>query len=178
MILKDRTESGIHFTYLGREEMEQMLDMFSIDGEGLSQEEMEVLIQQAWDEQFCRPEYNVWHRETRHIDPSPKARRMDGRRGYIQGNSDDEGFDPMDCLLFADNIEELENRIEYDEICTWIREVLAKKPEWAEAFIAVRMGREPIRRYAARTGADENSISQKLKRAEKKLRDHYKNRQI
>ena len=84
----------------------------------------------------------------------------------------------MDYLLTSDNIEELETRIEYEEICAWIRTALAKKPEWAEAFIAVRMDREPIRMYAARTGENENNISQKLKRAEKKLKESYKNRQI
>lgn len=53
-----------------------------------------------------------------------------------------------------------------------------KKPEWADAFIAVRMDGESIREYAARIGADENNITQKLKRAEKKLRENYKNSQI
>ena len=51
--------------------------------------------------------------------------------------------------------------------------VLFKKPEWADAFIAVRMEGKPIREYAARVGADENNISQKLKRAEKKLAEAY-----
>ncbi len=52
-------------------------------------------------------------------------------------------------------------------ICDWVRKVLVKKPEWADAFIAVRMDGESIREYAARIGADENNITQKLKRAEK-----------
>lgn len=46
-----------------------------------------------FDEQFNKPEYNIWHRETRHIDPTPKRRRMDGRAGYIQASEDDPGFD-------------------------------------------------------------------------------------
>ena len=53
-----------------------------------------------------------------------------------------------------------------------------KKPEWADAFIAIRMDGEPIREYAAWNGVDENNITQKLKRAEKKLRENYLNRQI
>lgn len=59
-----------------------------------------------------------------------------------------------------------------------MREVLVKKPEWADAFIAVRLNGEPIREYAARIGADENNITQKLKRAEKKLRENFRDRQI
>ena len=51
-------------------------------------------------------------------------------------------------------------------------------PEWADAFIAIRLDGESVREYAARIGADENNISQKLKRAEKKLRENYKDRQI
>ena len=35
------------------------------------------------------------------------------------------------------------------------------------------MDGEPIREYAARVGADENNITQKLKRAEKKLAEAY-----
>ena len=35
------------------------------------------------------------------------------------------------------------------------------------------MNGEPIREYAARVGADENNISQKLKRAEKELAEAY-----
>ena len=50
--------------------------------------------------------------------------------------------------------------------------------EWADAFIAVRLDGESIREYAARIGADENNITQKLKRAEKKLRENYIDRQI
>ena len=42
----------------------------------------------------------------------------------------------------------------------------------------IRLDGESIREYAARIGADENNISQKLKRAEKKLRESYKDRQI
>ena len=47
-----------------------------------------------------------------------------------------------------------------------------------ERHIAVWMDGEPIREYAARNDADENNITQKLKRAEKKLREKYLNRQI
>ena len=64
------------------------------------------------------------------------------------------------------------------EVCEWVRKILYKKPEWADAFIAVRLDGEPVREYAARIGADENNITQKLKRAAQKLKENYKDRQI
>lgn len=67
-----------------------------------------------------------------------------------------------------------DERESYEAICSYVRKVLAKKPEWADAFIAVRMDEETIRKYAARISADENNITQKLKRAEKKLAAAYK----
>lgn len=39
------------------------------------------------------------------------------------------------------------------------------------------MNGEKIRDYAARIGASENNITQKLKRAKKKLGEHYAERQ-
>ena len=65
------------------------------------------------------------------------------------------------------------SNLEYEEICEWIRAVLVKKPEWAEAFIAVRMDGMSIREYAAMVGDSENNITQKLNRAAKKLRENY-----
>ena len=46
-------------------------------------------------------EYNDWRREHRYIDPNPKAKKMDGRKGYIQGDPEDDSFDIMDYLLTA-----------------------------------------------------------------------------
>lgn len=45
-------------------------------------------------------------------------------------------------------------------------------------FIAVRIDGMPIREYASSIGVDENNITQKLKRATKKLQQEYKNRRI
>jgi DNA-directed RNA polymerase specialized sigma24 family protein len=45
-------------------------------------------------------------------------------------------------------------------------------------FIAVRIDGMSIREYANFIGADENNITQKLKRATKKLEKEYPNRQI
>jgi DNA-directed RNA polymerase specialized sigma24 family protein len=45
-------------------------------------------------------------------------------------------------------------------------------------FIAVHIDGESIRGYAARTGMSENNVTQKLKRAGKKIKKYFENRQI
>ena len=93
MELKIRYENGYQTINLNTEDTKKMWVSLSLEGEGLSQEEKESRIQEAFEEQFNRPEYNNWHKETRHIDPTPKRKRMDGRRGYICGEKDDDSFD-------------------------------------------------------------------------------------
>ena len=171
MKLRVRYENEIQEIELDSEATRQMWVSLSLEGEGLSDEETESRIQEAFDEQYNRPEYNVWHRETRHIDPTPKRKRMDGRKGYIQADPEDTGFDIMDYLLSGTDDH---SDLEYEEICSWVRSALIKKPEWAEAFIAVRIDGMTIREYAAKAGDSENNITQKLNRAAKKLKEVYK----
>lgn len=123
-------------------------------------------------------EYNCWRRETRYIDPNPKMKKLSGKRGYIQAEPDEESFNIMDYLCTTSDDETRSRDYECEEICDWIRSTLSKKPEWADAFIAVRINGISIREYARSIGADENNITQKLKRATKKLGKEYPNRQI
>ena len=178
MKLKIRYENEYQTIELDEKATKELWVSLGFEDEEHEQEEKERLIQDAFEEQYNRPEYNIWHRETRHIDPTPKRKRMDGRKGYIQGDPEDPTFEIMDYLLTSSDTEERENRYEYETACRWIRRGLVKKPEWADAFIAVYLNGETIREYAARIGADENNITQKLKRAKKKLRENYHNRQI
>ena len=171
MKLRVRYENEIQEIELDSEATRQMWVSLSLEGEGLSDEETESRIQEAFDEQYNRPEYNVWHKETRHIDPTPKRKRMDGRKGYIQADPEDTGFDIMDYLLSGTDDH---SDLEYEEICSWVRSALIKKPEWAEAFIAVRIDGMTVREYAAKAGDSENNITQKLNRAAKKLKEVYK----
>lgn len=142
---------------------------------GECEAEVEKRIQDAVDEQYNKPEYNIWHRETRHIDPTPKRKRMDGRRGYIQANDEDDAFNIMDYLCVTTDEHAV---IGYEETCQWVRQALGKKQDWADMFIAVRIDGMSIREYANSINTDENNITQKLKRATKKLQQEYKNRQI
>ena len=123
-------------------------------------------------------EYNNARRETRHIDSNPKTKKFNGKRGYIQAEPEDDSFNIMDYLCTSSDEDTRSRDYEREAICDWIRNTLAKKPEWADAFIAVRIDGMSIREYANSIGADENNITQKLKRATKKLQQEYKNRQI
>ncbi|WP_027868888.1 sigma-70 region 4 domain-containing protein [Eubacterium sp. AB3007] len=145
--------------------------------EEMTEEEFEKRVQAAVDEEFNKPEYNNWHKFNRH-------------RGYSKdtpGRDDtDEEMDfsepLMDevrdrCIFLKDEIDR-ERNMAYEADCQWIRETLAKKPDWADMFIAIRLDDESIKSYAARTGMSENSVSQKLKRAARKLKENWDKRQI
>ncbi len=113
-------------------------------------------------------EYNQWRRYHRHLGNPKTPYRKD----------DEVEIDVMDT--FADNSQEIErnHQDEYESVCQWIRTALVKKQDWADMFIAVRIDGMSIREYASSIGVNENNITQKLKRATKKLEQEYKNRQI
>ncbi len=175
MELKVRYEKNVQTIELDAKATQELWVSLSLEGDDFTREEKEHLIQEEWEKQFNRPDYNAWHKFDRH-------------RGYSKARpSDDEDdvdtSEPLmsevadDRIFRKDEINRDSNE-EYEAICRWVREVLVKKPEWADAFIAVYLNDESIRHYAARIGANENNITQKLKRAKKKLQENYKNRQI
>lgn len=136
----------------------------------ITQKEKEVLVQDAFDEQFNKPEYNNWHKFNRH-------------RGQIQTpfRKDDEAEDESDGMEtvpdYSDEINRTSN-YEYEGVYQRIRQALVKKQDWADMFIAVRIDGISIKDYALSCGESENNVTQKLKRAEKKLRAFFQNRQI
>lgn len=127
-------------------------------------------IQEIMDEHFNKPLYNNWHKEHR-------------RRGQMQTpfRKDDETEDDSDVMEtvpdYSDEINRT-TRYEYEDVCQRIRQALGKKQDWADMFIAVRIDGMSIRDYALFCDDSENNITQKLKRAEKKLRVFFQNRQI
>lgn len=170
MKLKIRYEGEYQTINLDTEATEELWVSLSLEGEELTQEQREQLIQETFDKEFNRPEYNNYHKETRHVDPNPKRKLMSGKRGYIQAEKGDESFKIMDYLAVSNDDH---SNLGYEELCAWVRNVLAKKPEWAEAFIKVRLDGMSIRDYAAKIGASENNITQKLGRAAKKLMENF-----
>lgn len=173
MKLKMRYENEYQTITVDTNELKAWLNITEEPGE--SDEDVEKRIQDAVDEEFNKPEYNNWHRETRHIDPTPKRKRMDGRRGYIQADTDDSAFDIMDYLLTtSDEHEDLEN----ETVHQLVREACGSKTEWADMFIAIRLDGMSVNDYATQVGADPSNISHKLDRATQKIKKFLENRQI
>lgn len=177
MKLKIRYENEMQILELDSAATEELWVSLSLEGEGLTQEEKEKMIQDTWGEHFNRPDYNCWHKFDRHRG------RSIAQSANNDGEEDIDTSEPLmeevaDDRIFRRDELEREKRESYEVICQWVREILGKKSEWADAFIAVRLDGETIREYASRIGANENNITQKLKRAEKKLRENYKNCQI
>ena len=119
---------------------------------------------------MSKKEYNHWRRYHRHLG-TPKT-------PYRKDDESEDETEVMDTL--ADNSQEIERNYqdEYEDVCQRIRQALGKKQDWADMFIAVRIDGIPIREYADSIGANENNITKKLQRAEKKLREIFEKRQI
>lgn len=188
MKLKIRYENEFQTVELDEKATQDLWVSLSIDSDDdMPQEEREKFIQEVWDEQYNKPEYNIWHRETRHIDPTPKRKRMDGRRGYICGEVDDDSFNIMDYLAVTDadyeTDDKAETREKYERVCRLIHETL--KPDFAEIFISIASKRTTPKQIAKKNvnteglAADEveklitkeaNKISKKYRRALEKIK--------
>ena len=145
--------------------------------EGLTQKQRELRLQEAWEEQFNKPEYNNFHKFDRH----------QGHAGTRTGNdecTEDIYMDEplmnkvVDSRIYLEDEIKRERQEEYDTVCTWIRKTLIKKPKWASAFIAVRLDGVSVNDYAASIGVSDASIVSKwLARAERKLREKHQGTQ-
>ena len=172
MRLSIRYENQFQSIELNEEETQEMWVSLSLEGENL---EKEKLIQKTFDEKFNKPEYNIWHRETRHLT-TPKERFNDDGDEY--DTSEPLMKEVADDRIFRKDEIERAYQDDYEGVCKWIRTALGKKQDWADMFIAVHIDKMSIREYASSIGVNENNITQKLKRATKKLEQEYKNRQI
>lgn len=188
MKLKIRYENGYQAINLNIEDTKKMWVSLSLEGEELSQEEKENRIQEAFEEQYNKTEYNIWHRETRHIDPTPKRRKMNGKAGYITGEEGDDSFNIMDYLAvtypeYGEDDEENETAKKYESVLEVIRAKV--KPDFVDAFIAIASKRTIPKQIASRmvnaedlTDADyeklvtseANKISKKYNRTLEKIR--------
>ena len=175
MKLRIRYENEYQTIELDTEEMDQLCVSLSLEGDDLTEEEKAEKVQEAWEEQFNRPDYNCWHYYDRHLGCS-KARPGEGEDR--QDRSDPLMGEVLDDRVFYRFEDARERQEEYEAVCRWVREVLSKKPDWADAFIAVKLDGEKAREYAERTGTAEYNVSKKLKKAEKKLRENFQNRQV
>lgn len=153
-----------------------------------TQEQFEKRIQNEVDELYNKPEYNIWHRETRHIDPTPKRRKMNGKAGYITGEEGDDSFNIMDYFAVTypedgEDDDENETAKKYESVLEVIRAKV--KPDFVDAFIAIASKRTTPKQIASRMVNAEgltddeyeklvtsvaNKISKKYNRALEKIR--------
>lgn len=177
MELKIRFDNTVQVLELDDATTDQLWLTLSLEDEA-DGAEREKKIQEAWEEQFNKPEYRNWRKHNRHIGYS---RAMPGREDMEE---DIDGSEPMmsevrDDRIFRQDEIERDRKAGYEEVCLWVRETLAKKPKWAAAFIAVRIDGMSVNDHAAAIGVKDASIVSKwLKRAEKKLKENYQKRQI
>ncbi|WP_279002272.1 hypothetical protein [Acidaminococcus fermentans] len=168
MKLKIRYENTFQEIEVELREMEGWLDISVESDEPI--DDREKCVQETVDILLNRPDYNDWHKMDRHRGIPPKPYRKDD-----QDADNTDGMEYIEDVGYARRIEEKE---EYEAVCSEINFALIKKPAWAAAVIAVYINEEPIRKYAARIGANENSITQMLKRAKKRLKEYFRNRKI
>lgn len=178
MKLKVRYDESVQTIDLDAAATQELWVSLSLDGDDLTQDEKERLIQKEWEKQFNRPDYNSWRKFDRHRGYS-KA-----QPGKNDGEDDVDTSEPLmsevaDDRIFRRDEIERDRREGHEDVCEWVRKVLAKKPNWAEAFIAVRIEGISVNDHAAAIGVKDASIVSKwLARAEKKLKENYQNRQI
>lgn len=169
MKLKIRYENEYQTIVLNEQDTEAMWVSLSLDGEGLSREEKESRIQEAWNETFNKPEYNCWHMHDRHTGLPGSALRTEGDDdGYTEG-------EPLmsevrdDSIFWQDEIRR-RNRYEYEDWCERIRKEMS--PEYAEMIIAIALDGMTVAEYAASIGeSNANTVSHRYRRAVKKFKE-------
>lgn len=165
MKLKIRYENEFQTIELDAKATEEMWVTLSIETDGaVTQDEKEQLIQEEWDKQFNRPEYNSWHKADRH-------------RGYSSAMSDDESeemddSEPLmkevrDPRIFLKDEIERNNKMDYEMYCEKIR--AAVKPAQAEMLIAIALDGMTVEEYAESISDNANNVSHRYRRALKKL---------
>lgn len=165
MKLKVRYENKVQIIELDAKATDEMWVSLSLDcDDDMTQEEKEKLIQDTWDEQYNKPEYNNWHKFDRH-------------RGYIKVRPNDEAdevdtSEPLmdevrDSSAFYEQEISRNNRWEYEALCQKVREVL--KPSAADMVIAIVLDGYSVSDYAERIGDEPNNVSHRYRRAINKL---------
>lgn len=107
MKLNIRYEQKYEIVEVNSEEMWISLSLEG--GEDLMQEEKETLIQDAFEEQFNKPEYNNWHKFERH--------RVNLKNQFRKDDEDADDSDGMDTVADNSQKEKLNCQYEYEDLC-------------------------------------------------------------
>lgn len=170
MKLKVRYENEFQTIELDAKATDEMWVSLSLDcDDDMTQEEKEQAIQNAWDKQYNRPDYNNWHQFNRH-------------RGFSKKNPNDktnavDEFEPLieevrDPSVYYEQEIDRSNQWEYEALCQKIRETL--KPSAADMVIAIALDGLTVGEYAASIGDEPNNVSHRYRRAISKLKKVFK----
>ena len=158
MRLKVVYENKAQCLEINDEAMTQLTVCLGINASNVTDEEKEQMVQEAFDAQFNRPDYNNWHKMDRHWG-NPDTHGGTDEKDYNSGLGINDGYDQ-----FA----EVEKRWEETEVREKVRKMLP--PLQADAVIAVYLDGVSVTEYAATHGVTKSAISQRLETAKKKLR--------
>ena len=163
MKLKIRFDKYFQSIELNEKETEEMWISLSMEEEYDSQEEKEKLIQEKFNEEFNKPEFNNWRKHNRRLSMPKKPFRKD-----------DQEVDETDHMdYFPDYSDEIarEKKEEYEHICEIIRKALKEKQ--AELLIAIVLDGVSVTEYAEREGVSVSAISHRLDTAKKNFKKIY-----
>ena len=170
MKLKVRYENEFQIINLDEKATKDLWVSLSLDcDKDMTQEEMEKIIQDAWDEEFNKPEYNIYHRETRHLG-NAKFRNHDG---VVEVNTEEAIMrQAKDQLVYTANMDELEDRLENEyqskSYGDWLQSVL--NPKQVDMVVAIVLEGKTVAEYAALIGDNPNNVSHRFRRVLKKLK--------
>ena len=172
MKLKIRYDDRVQTIELDEKSSSELWISLSIDDAGCSSsEEKEKRLQETFDNQFNKPEYNNMHKETRHISsiPSDFDDRCDVDGGGLSMSH------VMDKSIFYNDMMMIDRQDEYEDVCRKVYKILGRKKHWSDASVAIRLDNMSVNDYSALIGKNDASIISKwLKRAEEKLRKYYR----
>lgn len=137
-----------------------------------SQEEFEKQVQEQVDKQFNRPEYNIYHRETRHLGDA----KFRNKEGVVEVNTDEALIrKAANDSIFTKDLDELEYRMEceyQDKRCRdFVRSHLT--PAQADMVIAIALEEKTTSEYAKLVDDEPNNVSHRYRRALKKLKKYF-----
>lgn len=173
MKLKIRYEDEFQIIELDAEATEKMWVSLSLEcDDDMTQEEKEERIQTEWNEQFNKPEYNIYHKETRHLGDAV----FRNKEGVVEVNTDEAlSRKAADDSIFTKDMDELEHRMEceyQDKRCRdFIRSHLT--PAQADMVISIALEDKTVSEYAALIDDEPNNVSHRYRRALKKLKKYF-----
>lgn len=164
MRLKVQVENQKIEFELNTEDTEKMWTCLSLEGEKLSQNEREKKIQDAFDVEFNRPEYNIWHKQDRHKDKFIDDEKQEEVSIYNKAKNKQ----AFNGLTYDEDAQD-----EYTRCCDNLRKHL--KPKTAEMVIAIALDDIRVEDYAKSINDTPNNVSHRYRRAINKLKKLGKN---